>query len=253
MENVDSSIRIEGSPGFPFALSTQVAVSFLESMKLTPKEVSKLSEERDIASLDRLKATGLGITACIGLDVCLSLWRLDLSDNDIRELDGVAALSALKWLSISKNRVENMEPIAELQSLEVLNVSHNRLDQAGLAPASKWSKLKALIANNNKISVVPNLSRLKDLDTLVLSHNEIRSIDCLATKKCMLQRLRKLSLSHNPLSDVGESLKHCPMLQELRLNHCQLEFLPKCLKFCAKLKILEAGTRVPSHTQQKKK
>lgn len=173
----------------------------------------------------------------VGLDACKALSRLDASANSLTALDGVAACP-LRWLSVAKNQISSLEPLRDLEHLEVLNAAHNKLQ--GKLSVSRIRSLKALILNNNEISTIGGMEKLKALDTLVLSNNAVESLGGWLAGSSALQ---KLSLSHNPLQDIGGgALRLCPNLQELRLNHCHLKELPETLAANTRLLTLEVNT-----------
>lgn len=68
-------------------------------------------------------APAVPASAClqaVGLEACAgSLVRLDVSDNALTELDGLAALTKLKWLAAVGNKVASAEPLRDMEVLEV--------------------------------------------------------------------------------------------------------------------------------------
>lgn len=48
-----------------------------------------------------------------------SLTRLDLSNNQIHEVEGVATGTALRWLNFSCNKITFLKPLSALVQLQV--------------------------------------------------------------------------------------------------------------------------------------
>jgi len=190
---------------------------------------------------------GIFITALqvSGLDVCTSLIRLDLSDNQLttNAIAPVAALPNLKWLSIANNNVKCIKCLQSLGTLEVLNASHNEIE--GKVSVGRMTELKALVLSNNKIQTVGGLEKLRKLDTLILSHNSLSSLGGWIAGATSLQ---KLSVSHNPLHDEAATagLNGLISMKELRMNHCQLSNVPSAILCMKKLQILEMGSNLIS-------
>jgi Leucine-rich repeat (LRR) protein len=137
----------------------------------------------------------------VSMEACTALTRLDASDNLLTAADGIAACEALRWLSIAKNAVTSLEPLRDLAGLEVLNAARNQLE--GRVSVGRLRALKALVLNDNQITAVSGLDKL-ELDTLVLSNNRVASLGGWLAGAAALQ---KLSLSHNPLPELGAALQ----------------------------------------------
>ncbi|XP_029443877.1 leucine-rich repeat-containing protein 61 [Rhinatrema bivittatum] len=98
-----------------------------ESRKVTSQLLKSKSGEFDLESILFLKLKGLGIyeLGCIG--ECLSLERLDLSNNNITHLGPLASLKLMVVLNVSANRIVTLEPLGSCESLQSLNVAGNHI------------------------------------------------------------------------------------------------------------------------------
>lgn len=55
----------------------------------------------------------------MGLDATPGLVRLDLANNALESVDGVAAAPALKWLNLAGNKIPSLQALKGLTNLEV--------------------------------------------------------------------------------------------------------------------------------------
>lgn len=99
----------------------------------------------------------------------------------------------------------------------VFNASHCSLRSlpAGL---SALSQLKALVVSHNAIAGLPQvMPHMPELNTLVLSNNALTTLP--KTLPASLPALKKLSISHNQLTDGGAlpDFSVCAHLREVRL------------------------------------
>lgn len=188
-------------------------------MKLTAALVSSKAEKTDEAkSLDFSKCK---ITEVEDISFCISLRKLTLSHNSIKNSKSVAALRhlpSLTWLDLSHNELTEIDGVCQIQSLNVLNVSNNKIDTVSTRIVT-MVHLQAFIATDNSITSVPSLP--PNLDTIVISRNKIEDLgSCLRG----LELLKKLSASHNLLRTLPDVSK-CASLKELRLNNNRLHTL----------------------------
>lgn len=182
-------------------------------------------------------------------------WRyieqLSLSHNNLTVLhdsSGLSRLVNLLELKINHNQVSRCEEssLMGLERLQMLDLSHNKLialPSMFFQPVKRT--LKKLYLSNNSISVlVPTLfDSLDQLEYLDLSHNEITShwindmlfrnltqlryLDLSFNKLTVfsspmtfssLQQLESLSLQHNELRQVPETIQHLRFLSSLDLS-----------------------------------
>ena len=177
--------------------------------------------------------------------------QLNLSENNLTVLhdsSGMSRLINLLELKITHNQLSRCEEAAlfGLQRLQILDLSHNKL----MALPAKFFQpvkhtIKKLNLSFNSISVlVPTLfDSLSQLEYLDLSHNDITShwiserlfknltqlhyLDLSFNKLTVLsspatfsslQQLETLSLQHNELRQVPETIQHLRYLSSLDLS-----------------------------------
>lgn len=192
-------------------------------VKVTPAWLAGQVEEA--AAKREITLKGKEITQIDDISHLVELKKLDLSENQLKHPDNLNGLSHLRHLSVlnlSKNQLPDLAHLFNLQRLTVLNVSHNQL-KALPSGIEQLSGLKALIANNNQIRSLGRLRLPAGLNSLVLSHNHLEDLHDDELRH--LKELRKLSISHNQLHRLPETL---PVgLKELRVNDNRLTVLPK--------------------------
>lgn len=166
---------------------------------------------QSVTSVDlaRSSFTGTG-----DVSMCTMLRRLNLSGNSIASSKSIASLRhlpSLTWLDVSQNDLCEIDGICQIQSLTVLNVSKNKIATVSTRILTMVS-LQAFIATDNRIAVLPALPAT--LDALVVSRNEISDFGSVLRP---LTQLKKLSASHNRLYGMPD-LQKCASLKEVRLG-----------------------------------
>ncbi|AJD26836.1 leucine Rich Repeat family protein [Clostridium botulinum CDC_297] len=126
-----------------------------------------------------------------GLESMENLTYLDLSNNEISNIDSIKKLVNLKKLVLHKNKIGSIKSIESLKYLEELDLS------------------------NNLIGDITALGGLSQLTRLDLSRNGIVSINSLGS----LINLQYLSLYENKISEGEEYLKKLYSLRELYLKN----------------------------------
>ena len=150
----------------------------------------------DHTPLEELDASNAGITDLTGLDYCVNLTTLQLSGNNIAEVNALRNLSRIHRLYLGWNEIEDIEPLSGLYGLEYLDLQNNTIsDLNGL---QHLGGLVALYLNDNEIVHVDELEWLRYLGLLFLSNNSIRDIGPLS----WLHNLEWLDVGGNAISDV---------------------------------------------------
>jgi len=166
-----------------------------------------------------LRAGGWNISDVNGLEHCVSLTSLDLSNNQIRDISSLAALTSLTDLDLSCNKVGDISPLAGLTNLSSLDLGWNQIDDISLVPGftnlttlgvagsqiddisllEGLTSLTDLDLRSNQITDLSPLAGLRDLRRLRLGSNLLRGISPLAD----LKNLTSLYLEENQISDVS--------------------------------------------------
>lgn len=77
------------------------------------------------AALERLDCPSAGVSSLHGIGQFAGLRELNLSHNEIRELDELAMLESLTTLSLADNRIEDPAPLFALGQLTLLELDDN--------------------------------------------------------------------------------------------------------------------------------
>jgi len=87
------------------------------------KPLSIFLTKRDLAEVRTLNAADLNIANLEGLQYCVNLNRLNLTNNQVREIGQIANLTKLVQLHLANNQIMDIEAIAGLLALEYLDLS----------------------------------------------------------------------------------------------------------------------------------
>lgn len=96
-----------------------------------------------------------------GFDFCRNLRELNLEDNCIATLNGIAPLASLTKLEIGANRLTGLTPLTVLTGLCHLSIESNGIDT--LAGVESLTSLLELYASNNGVSDMKDVQRLRAL------------------------------------------------------------------------------------------
>ncbi|GAA6007071.1 uncharacterized protein JCM10292_003450 [Rhodotorula paludigena] len=155
---------------------------------------------------------------------CTSLTRLDISNNNIIELDHIALhdLVNMSSLKCHNNRLATVpDYFREFRQLKYLNLSNNRYDKIP-SVVSEIEPLVELDFSFNTVTVVPpELSKLEHLERLNLLANLITT---LPSTLGSFVSLRELDCRRNVISDFSP-LTSIPALEVLRCEHNQASTL----------------------------
>ncbi|GAA6009282.1 hypothetical protein JCM10207_004334 [Rhodosporidiobolus poonsookiae] len=155
---------------------------------------------------------------------CQSLTRLDISNNNIVELDHIdlSEIGALSSLKCHNNRLSGVpDYFRQLRQLKYLNLSNNRYEHLPKV-LTEVEPLVELDISFNTITAVPaEIGRLANLERLNLLANLVTSLP-LGLES--LVSLKDLDIRRNILSDLSP-LSAIPNLEILRCEHNQASSL----------------------------
>lgn len=107
----------------------------------------------DLRLLTYLRAEGQEIRSLQGIEACVNLTSIHLSDNRIGDLSPLAALANLQTLDLGGNRVSDLSTLALLTNLEEVDLSGNRItDISPLVQASNLGEGDRLWLLDNPLS-----------------------------------------------------------------------------------------------------
>ncbi|XP_072339173.1 uncharacterized protein [Scyliorhinus torazame] len=195
--------------------------SEITELKLYGNNIRKIKNLERLQDLQILQLQFNRITSIRkGLLRLRKLQRLRLDSNQLicvesREFVG---LSHLTSLDISHNQLSDINAVNVLPCLEELLASHNEL--CGVIDLSKCNKLQELDLSNNKISEVRGLPLLETLTSVNLSGNVLCSTECLGS----LCSLQEMNLADNQLKSVCSLSEQFPNLEVLNVVNNYIDF-----------------------------
>ncbi|CAD6585509.1 MAG: hypothetical protein ASARMPREDX12_002021 [Alectoria sarmentosa] len=150
-------------------------------------------------------------------EFCGGIEELDVSDNQIGELNGIP--STVRQLNIRGNCLSDLAAWNSLYNLQYMDVSGNNLQSVkGL---HSLVHLRALKANHNEVRSLSGLEDLDGLISLSLRGNKLRAIDL---GNFNLPRLADLDLRDNELL-LASNLDRLASLKACDLSYNELETL----------------------------
>lgn len=171
---------------------------------------------------------------------CGQLEELDVSDNDIGQLDG--APGTIRSLRIARNCLSDLSSWGHLSNLQYVDISNNGL--TCLEGFKSLVHLRSLRADNNKIQYLKGITSLDGLISLRLRGNMVQSIDFAGS---LLQRLTDLDLKGNCVRDI-RNLQELRSLTTLNLEENDIQtFARENCEVMLTLKYLKMGGNKLEH------
>lgn len=176
-------------------------------------------------SLKTLILADCGLSTIADLAGAVALYKLDVSNNTLRNLDVLSSMVTLRSIDLRHNAVTDLSAISALTELESLDVSFNALTT--LSPLSGCSKLTWLDAGNNQISSLKGVTSLSTLTYLDLEANQLYDVSGLAS----MTGLVNLNISSNNISNIT-GLNTLVNLESFSFSSNKIASLPTWPKGC---------------------
>ncbi|KAI3541945.1 WD repeat domain-containing protein [Colletotrichum filicis] len=186
----------------------------LTELDLTGNKVSELRELGQLSSLQTLKLSKNCLEAFTAADAqgLDGLRYLDLSDNDILELD-ISRLPAVRLLHADRNRISKITGFTKARHLDSLSLREQRGDvQLDLSFLSSAYEVRKLFLSGNYIGTFEPKVDFLNLQLLELANCGLR---CLPEGLGQLMpNLRSLNLNFNAVADLSP-IRFIPRLKKL--------------------------------------
>jgi len=220
--------RLTFQPQQLSSLSFLSSLENLEELDLTGCRFSAadLAYPAALPSLKNLILADCGLSTIADLQGAVALYKLDVSNNTLRNLDILASMVTLREIDLNHNAVTDLSALSGLTELETLDVSFNAL--TSLSPLSTCAKLSWLDAGNNQISSLSGINKLPALTFLSVEYNKLTGVSSLGD----LTGLTNLSIASNEISDIS-SLKTLTNLEIFDFSSNQIAALPAWPEGCA--------------------
>ena len=203
------------------SLSFVTSLEKLEELDLTGCRFSaeELSHPAALPSLKALILADCGLSTIADLAGAVALYKLDLSNNTLRNLEVLKPMVTLKEINLGHNAVTDLSALSGLAQLQTLDVSFNAV--SSLSPLSSCTALTWLDAGNNQISSLKGVGDLTQLNFLSLEYNQLSDVSAIAK----LTGLTNLSIASNSITDIS-SLKTLTKLEIFDFSANQIAHLP---------------------------
>jgi internalin A len=181
------------------------AASALTTLSVNRNRIGDASPLAVLAQLTTLQLSGNRVSRLDQLSGLANLWRLDLSQNQITSVSQekplpahVFGLPSLTQLDLSNNLLVDVEGLAALEILYALELGHNQISNP--YPLTALAGLSSLGLSYNSVHTLPAPFRFAALQTLDLSNNDLEAI---AESALAGSTFNTLILSHNQLQNLN--------------------------------------------------
>lgn len=127
-----------------------VEKSFFNAVKL--REFGRLNVEFPIwclGDIDAYEMACSGIDSLDGIEYCINLVALDISDNQISDISNLWNLKHIEELFLANNQVGYIDTLGNLLKLRILDLSGNQIDD--ISPLFELEHLEYLNLVGNKV------------------------------------------------------------------------------------------------------
>ena len=210
-------------------------------LRINNKNIRNITDLKNLNHLTTLKQLDLSnnqIHEINGLENLANLIHLELKKNKITEIKGLEKLEKLTTLILEGNNISEIKNLTSLKKLEYLDLSENPIGE--IKGLDNLVNLKTLIFYKNQITEINSLQSLTSLEVLHIEGNsitEIKGLENLSKLKTIffdgceiskienldrLVNLERLELPENKIADI-EGLDKLKNLKELNLNLNQIK------------------------------
>lgn len=154
--------------------------------------------EKDVLKIEKLDASDKDIVDLEGIENLTNLKWLDMSGNKVKRLDGLENLTNMEELVLSNNKIVSIKPLKNLKGLRSLDLSINRIKD--ITALERITKLRVLLLDSNVISDIEPLQELESLVKVDISNNKISDFDSIHK----LGEIEDLDYSNNLLDENSE-------------------------------------------------
>lgn len=179
----------------------------LRTIRLENNSIAHLPDSlQDLTALQEVSFNGNKLTEFpkpLNNLIINSLMILDLGNNQLESLSNLNPVgsAALETFRLRKNLMTEfpLQLVFLKNSLKYLDLSDNQISSLP-NEFSQLENLQHLLLRGNKFTVSPRIKGMKNLEILDLSENQLQKLIPETVKECPL--LKKLELQHNKLENI---------------------------------------------------
>ncbi len=165
------------------------------------------------SNLEKVNLYNCNVRSLEGVEALTALKTLWVNGNHITDITPVSSLTGLVSFHCLGNDIEDYAPVSGLVHLENLEIGNASGTKADMVLAANLTNLKTLYARYCGISDISALGGLTQLEELNLGNNRISDISPLKN----LQNLTKVCLDNNKIADIS------PLDDKQKLTSLDLE------------------------------
>ena len=153
----------------------------LKELYLAENEIRSAEPLRSLENLENLDLLkNHALQDLSPLSACTKITWLDLQGCDIKDLSALKDMHNLQSLDAADNQIFDLQPLAALTELRYLDL-HNNLLTGNVDALKGLTKMETLYLQGNGISDIGGLADMHDLRLLVLTGNPIRDYSVIET------------------------------------------------------------------------
>lgn len=232
-------LAIDSAPAGQLSyLSTLVNITSLQ-IRNTAVNADELKLIGSLPKLERLTLSGCALSTAAGLETATGITYLDLSQNTIRDLTPLQAMTNLREVYLQHNAVNDLSVLGTLKEITKLDVSYNLLDS--LNPIFNCTTLTSVNAGNNTVISLNGIDKLTALEAFNISNNTLKDITAIAT----CSSIKELDVSSNLIEDIS-GLSALTKLESLNFSRNSVAQLPEFAKDCTLITIDGSHNKITS-------
>ena len=147
-----------------------------------------------------------GLKSMEGLQYAINLERLDLSENEIKDLTPLKKLTKLNYIELDRNMLGDLTPLSNLINLAHLNIYNNEaiVDMTPLAKLPKLEWLDLHFCNRGKETV--NVEPLGEITTLKMVNLESNLVSDISFASKLIN-VEVIGVGANNITDMSPLTK----------------------------------------------
>ena len=194
---------------------------YKDGQKITEKKMSQLKELD--CNLNSTQSRSGGIKSLEGLEYAVNIKSLDLTGNEVIDLNPLKDLTKLKKLVLKNNKIKDLSPLKKLVNLEELDISNNPDTEMNLQ-RNQISDIKPLVDMVNLRKVKLGRNNISDASPIGKLRSKFKVAVEMGSQKVNIDTTN--NLVENPIIDQsGKKLNIKEENGKIRNNGENIEIL----------------------------